>query len=109
LLPSLDLFVQSSLTEGMPNVLLEAGGAGIPIVATSVGGTPEIVTDRESGRLVKARNSKALALTIIEMLTNPEDRKRYQANAKVNVESKFGFQSQAMSYMNLFTELGIKV
>ena len=109
LLPSFDLFVQSSLTEGMPNVLLEAGGAGIPIVATSVGGTPEIITDRESGRLVKARNSNALALTIIEMLTNPEDRKRYQATAKVNVESKFGFQTQAMSYMNVFREVGIKI
>jgi glycosyltransferase involved in cell wall biosynthesis len=51
-LPHLDLFVQSSFTEGLPNVVLEAYAAGVPVVATAVGGTPEIIENGVSGCLV---------------------------------------------------------
>src|SRR5262249_38555149 len=53
-LPQLDLFVLSSHTEGMPNVVLEACAAGVPVVATAVGGTPEVVDDEASGWLVQS-------------------------------------------------------
>ncbi|MGL4941995.1 MAG: glycosyltransferase [Thermoguttaceae bacterium] len=67
-LHAFDLFVQSSHTEGMPNVLLEAMSAGVPVVATNVGGTPEIVTDGETGRLVPPADIAALANAISTML-----------------------------------------
>ena len=54
-LPNLDLFVLPSFTEGLPVVVLEAFSAGVPVVATAVGGTPEVITDGESGRLVPSR------------------------------------------------------
>ncbi|MDG1950464.1 MAG: glycosyltransferase family 4 protein, partial [bacterium] len=52
-LPAFDVFVNTSLYEGFPYVLLEAGSAGIPVVATSVGGVPELINDGETGYLVR--------------------------------------------------------
>src|SRR6185436_13855396 len=51
-LPNLDLNVMSSFTEGLPVILLEAGAAGVPTVATAVGGIPEVVDDGKTGHLV---------------------------------------------------------
>jgi len=75
-----DIFVLSSLGEGFPNVLLEAMAAGLPIVATKVGGVPEIVTDRENGFLVEPRNSPQLAEKILFLLQNEDVRKQFSAN-----------------------------
>ncbi|HEY1220153.1 MAG: glycosyltransferase family 4 protein [Bryobacteraceae bacterium] len=65
-----DLVVLSSLTEGSPNALLEAMAAGVPVVATAVGGIPEIVADRESALLVAPRNPQALSQAIRELLAD---------------------------------------
>ncbi len=59
-LPGMDVYVNSSISEGISLTILEAMAAGVPVVATAVGGTPEIVTD-EVGRLVPARDPSALA------------------------------------------------
>src|SRR5205085_7777611 len=61
LIRQLDLFVLPSYTEGLPNVVLEAFAAGVPVVATSVGGTPEIVQHERSGLLVPPGDASALA------------------------------------------------
>jgi len=65
-----DLAVLSSLSEGSPNALLEAMAARVPVVATAVGGIPEIVSDRESALLVAPRDPDALCRAIRELLTN---------------------------------------
>ncbi len=57
LIPHFDLLTLSSHTEGMPNVILEAFAAGVPVVATAVGGTPELVEDGRSGFLVASGRS----------------------------------------------------
>jgi len=75
-----DVFVLPSLSEGFPNVLLEAMAAGLPIVATNVGGIPEIVTDGENGFLVESRNSQQLAEKILLLLKNENIRKRFSGN-----------------------------
>jgi len=67
-----DLLAVSSLSEGSPNALLEALAAGLPIVATSVGGIPEIVRDYHSALLVEPRNPEALATAIRRLLEDPE-------------------------------------
>jgi glycosyltransferase involved in cell wall biosynthesis len=63
-----DIAVLSSLSEGSPNALLEAMAAGVPVVATSVGGIPEIVTHAESALLVPPRDRKAMTAAIGRLL-----------------------------------------
>jgi glycosyltransferase involved in cell wall biosynthesis len=65
-----DLFVLPSLSEGSPNVLLESMAARVPIVATRVGGVPELVKDGESAILVPPADSESLKMAIIELLMN---------------------------------------
>jgi glycosyltransferase involved in cell wall biosynthesis len=70
LMKSSDVFVLPSLSEGVPNVLLEAMAVGLPIIATSVGGVPELISDEENGFLVQPRSSKQLAEKILLLLND---------------------------------------
>jgi glycosyltransferase involved in cell wall biosynthesis len=70
---ALDLLVLPSLTEGLPNVVLEAFAYKTPVVATAVGGVPELVKDGETGWLVPPRDPHALAQAILDALSNPEE------------------------------------
>ena len=72
ILQILDIFVHSSLLEALPRSVMEASGMGIPVVATEVGGTSEVVKDRESGLLIPPQNPNKLALTILYLLEHPE-------------------------------------
>jgi glycosyltransferase involved in cell wall biosynthesis len=76
-----DVFVMPSLSEGMPIALLEAMAAGLPIVATRVGGIPEIVTAGIDGELVEAGDPEALATALAALAGDPEERRRLGAAA----------------------------
>ncbi len=67
-----DVFVLPSFSEGSPNVLLEAMDGGVPIVATAVGGIPEMIHDREQGLLVPAGDAPAIARAIAALLNDAE-------------------------------------
>ena len=73
-MPHLDLFVQSSHTEGLPNVLLEALAAGVPVVATDVGGTSELLDQGRYGTLVPRGDSRQLAAAVAGLLAQPNVR-----------------------------------
>lgn len=73
LLRAMDVFVLSSIAEGMPKAILEAMAAGIPCISTNVGGIPEIVTSRDVGLLVPARKVAALARAMISVANMPND------------------------------------
>jgi glycosyltransferase involved in cell wall biosynthesis len=77
-----DLFVLPSDSEGSPNVLLEAIDADVPIVATAVGGIPEIVENEVSALLVNRQDEAALAKAIGRMLEDPELRNRLRSGAR---------------------------
>ena len=71
-LKAFDIFVLPSVKEGWPYTLLEALSAGLPIVATKVGGVPEIICDQKNGLLVTAADEKSLAKAINELISNPK-------------------------------------
>jgi len=71
-----DGYVMSSAWEGMPMVLLEAAAAGLPIVATRVGGNPEVVRDGESGFVVPPRDHEALGRAMLQLMELSETQRR---------------------------------
>jgi len=72
ILQILDIFVHPSLLEALPRSVMEASGMGIPVVATEVGGTPEVVKDKETGFLISPQNPNKLALNILYLLEHSE-------------------------------------
>jgi glycosyltransferase involved in cell wall biosynthesis len=76
LMSAADGYVMSSAWEGMPIVLLEAAAAGLPIVATRVGGNAEVVRDNESGFLVPPRDPGALAAAMLRLIALPDAQRR---------------------------------
>ena len=84
-----DIFVLPSLSEGSPNVLLEAMMARTPVVATAVGGVPETVEHESSALLVPSRDPEKLAEAMRRLLDSPELRARLAANAFTRVKEHF--------------------
>jgi glycosyltransferase involved in cell wall biosynthesis len=100
-----DLVVQASLSEGLPNVLLEAAAAGRPIVATAAGGSTEIVIDGETGLLVPVGDRDALASGMRRALDDPALRDRLGAAARRHIESAFGMDRFVSEFASLYEEL----
>ena len=88
-----DIFALSSREEGIPNAVLEAMAAGRPVVATAVGGTPEIVADGRTGRLVPARDPAAFAAAIDDLVAHPEEARRLGDAAARATRESFGIAS----------------
>lgn len=84
-----DLLVLPSRSEGSPNVLLEAMAAGVPVVATGVGGVPESVENGSSAWLVPPRAPAALAAALAEALDRPDVARQFAANAAARVAAHF--------------------
>ncbi len=104
-LAHLDLAVLPSHTEGLPVFVLEAFAAGLPAVATAVGGTPEVVDDGNNGYLVKSNDFRTLAARIEELLGNPARRRSMGERGRQRAESEFSFQTQSRLYQRLFERL----
>ncbi|MFN3712169.1 MAG: glycosyltransferase [Alcanivoracaceae bacterium] len=104
LLVDADLFVLSSITEGFSIALLEAAAAGIPVIATDVGGNREIVVDGESGRLVPSANDAALVESMGAMLASPERAAIMAKRLHQWVHSHATVASMADAYERLYEE-----
>lgn len=89
LLIEADLLVHPAKQEPLGRVLLESAAAGLPILATNVGGTAEIVTDQISASLIPPANVERLAAAIIELANDPALRKRFATAARECIASKF--------------------
>jgi glycosyltransferase involved in cell wall biosynthesis len=106
LLPGFDVYVNSSISEGISLTILEAMAASVPVIATRVGGTPEIVADGESGFLVPARQPEALAAAIKALASDDELRGRIGDAGRVTVEQHFTLDRMVDRYAEVYEELG---
>ena len=102
LIPHLDLVVLPSYTEGLPNVILEALAAGVPVVATAVGGTPEVVDDGRDGRLVPPREPATLSRCIFELIGDDASRRTMGQHGRERIRADFTFEAQARQYREVF-------
>jgi glycosyltransferase involved in cell wall biosynthesis len=104
-LPHWDLSVLPSFREGLPTVVLESYAAAVPVVATAVGGTPEVVADGVDGYLVPPGDPTALARRILDVLK--EDKQRHQMGrlGRERVRAEFSFDAQAMRFERVCEEL----
>lgn len=100
-----DVVVLPSYTEGLPNVALEASAAGVPVVATAVGGTPEVIADGINGYLVPPGEPLSLAAKINELLRDPALGSRLGAAGRRRMHELFTFDAQAKAYLQLFHTL----
>jgi sugar transferase (PEP-CTERM/EpsH1 system associated) len=98
----LDLFVLPSRAEGISNTILEAMASGLPVVATSVGGNPELVTDGYTGALVPPADPDKMATTIFDYVMNPEKGKRQGKVARAVAEQRFSLDIMVKNYMDMY-------
>lgn len=90
LMKSADLFVMSSITEGLGSAVLDAMAMGHAVVGTTAGGIPEAVVDHETGLLVEPGDAKALARAIVTLLKDAPLRMQYGAAGRARVAAHFG-------------------
>ena len=107
LLAAFDVFALSSLSEGISLTLLEAASAGLPVVATRVGGNEEVVIDGETGILVPAADPAAFAEALAAVAAR-SDRALMGARGRARVERRFSVERMAQAYARVYAEvLGI--
>ncbi|MGH8414809.1 MAG: glycosyltransferase [Gammaproteobacteria bacterium] len=105
LLAQVSVSVLPSLSEGLSNTLLESMAAGVPVVATRVGGTPEAITDGELGLLVPPKDDAALAGAIGAILANPELARRLGSQARARVVQRYSMQRMVQANQDLYMSL----
>lgn len=98
------IFALSSLTEGISLAILEAMAAGLPIVATRVGGNTEVVIDGHTGLLVPASDPDTLASALLELWQNPDRRKALGQAGRARVETVFDVRNMVRAYEDIYLE-----
>jgi L-malate glycosyltransferase len=105
LLASLDIVVSTSLSESLSNSVMEAMAASLPVVATRVGGSPELVRDGETGLLIPPNDDASLASAIERLLTHPELRAAFGSKARKFALERFSAASVVRQYEELYLRL----
>ncbi len=101
----IDCLVLPSYREAFPFVILEAMASGVPVIATNVGGIPELIEDGETGFLIPPKDPKAIADAVTYVIENPEKAKTVVENARKLVREKFDYRENARQFVQLYREL----
>ena len=101
-LRQMDIFVLPSLGEGISNTILEAMASSLPVIATNVGGNPELVQEGQTGYLVPPANPDAMAGAIKKYLNRPDERICHGWAGRMRVEKKFSIQRMIERYFVLY-------
>ena len=99
-----DIHVSASHTEGLPNNVLEAMSCGLPVVATAVGGVPELVIDNVTGLLVPARDVDALGTALLALADDSECRRRMGRAAHERIAACFPIQRSVAAFERLYRD-----
>jgi glycosyltransferase involved in cell wall biosynthesis len=104
LMLSSDISVLPSHEEGFSNVVLESMAAGLPVVASRVGGNPEAIIDGQTGWLVPPKQPEELALKIMDLLNDPEKAKKWGEAGRRLVKDNFSAEQMVAAHIKLYTE-----
>lgn len=105
ILKAFDMYVTASEREGMSNSILEAMASGLPVVATAIGGNPELVVNDETGLLVPPNHPRALAAALLRLIEAPTRRQSMGQFGRQRVENSFDLRHTVQHYTNLYTEI----
>ncbi len=101
----IDIFVQSSKSEGMSNTILESMASGLPVVATHVGGADEMVIDGETGVLVPPSNAELLSAALERLVTNERLRETMGSAGRARAHREFSLERMIANYETFYTSL----
>lgn len=105
LMQCFDIFILPSINEGVSNTILEAMATGLPVIATNVGGNPELVADRQSGYLVERQNPQSMAEAIKFYVDNPEvSRQHGYCGRRICIE-RFSLDRMIRDYTNIYDQV----
>jgi sugar transferase (PEP-CTERM/EpsH1 system associated) len=105
ILARFDVFVLPSLAEGISNTILEAMACGLPIIATRVGGNPELVHEGENGTLVPSENPPEMSKAILHYLNNEDGAKAHGRASRLRVCTQFSLDSMVQGYLLAYDEV----
>jgi glycosyltransferase involved in cell wall biosynthesis len=105
LLSGADMFLFPSRTENLPYGILEAGFAGLPIIASCIGGIPEIISDMQDGILVHPRQPREIAEAITYLIENPDKTKKFKEKIHEKVLQNFSREKMADATYSLYKSL----
>jgi glycosyltransferase involved in cell wall biosynthesis len=105
LLNAMDIFVLPSLSEGLPMSVLEAMGCGLPVVATRVGGIPEVVVDGQTGLLVASEDAQQLARALETLVQQEDTRMTLGQQGRMRVVTHFSLHRMVQEYQTLYESL----
>jgi len=105
MLDSIDILVVPSYLENVPTIILEAMAKEIPVIASNVGGIPEVVTHGKTGYLITPGDSKSCAALISHLLENPEEAKKLGKNAQMLVETHHDIKKIGRMALDLYSKI----
>jgi len=108
LMKAADLFVMSSITEGLGSAVLDAMAMGHAVVGTKAGGIPEAIVDEATGLLVEPGDAKALAAAIVRLLKDAELRKQFGDAGRARVEAHFGVDRLVEGTLSVYERIAVR-
>ncbi len=107
LMQSFSVFAMTSIAEGTPVVILEAMASGVPIIATKVGGIPEVVIDNETGKLIASNDTAAFAMALSTYLVAPDTLVQHGTAGRKRAEDIYSVEAMLAAYTGLYDKLCI--
>lgn len=108
LLSAFNIFTFPSVKEGLPYAILEAGRAGLPVVASAVGGIPEIIDDMRSGILVRPENAKEIARALEYIMLDASISEKFGEELKKRIKRRFSLERMARETLELYENIKVK-